>query len=70
MRWMKSIRKADALTLPVASFYFPDNKCGPDIVFSLEPKDSSDPRVLCVLQVSLGPSAEFNGLLTCVHLKS
>ena len=68
--WMKSIRKADALTPPVSSFYFPDNKCGPDIVFSLEPKDSSDPRVLCVLQVSLGPSAELDGLLTFVRLKS
>lgn len=66
--WMKSIRQKD-LT-PIASFYFPDNYCGPDIVFSLEPTDSSEPRVLCVLQVSLGPSAEADGLLTFVRLKS
>ncbi|KAF6226330.1 hypothetical protein HO133_009196 [Letharia lupina] len=50
--WMKSIRQKD-LT-PIASFYFPDNYCGPDIVFSLEPTDSSEPRVLCVLQLKTG----------------
>lgn len=69
--WMESIRKKKE---PVASFYFPDNNCGPDIVFSLKSKDKSKDkikdRVLCVLQVSLGPSAEDNGLLTFLRLKS
>ena len=63
---MRSVRIDEE---PVASFYFPDILAGPDIVFSLEPKDSSSGgRILCVLQVSVGPSAEANNLLTFVRL--
>ena len=51
-KWMKSIREGHQ---PIASFYFPDNHCGPDIVFCLAPeKPSITDLVLCVLQVSLG----------------
>lgn len=66
--WMKSIREGRT---PVASLYFPDHLCGPDIVFALAPEDA-DPgdRVLCVLQVSLGLNAETDGPLTFVRLES
>lgn len=55
-KWMKSIRGRDREgDRPIASFYFPDNYCGPDIVFCLAPEKSSiTDLVLCVLQVSLG----------------
>lgn len=55
-KWMKSIRERDREgDKPIASFYFPDNYCGPDIVFCLAPEKSSiADLVLCVLQVSLG----------------
>ena len=50
-KWMESIRMGEK---PFASFYFPDNYCGPDVVFCLAPeKPSIENLVLCVLQVSL-----------------
>lgn len=71
---MESIRKCEK---PVASFYFPDTLAGPDILFSLEPKESEKSkessfggRILYILQVSLGLSIEANGLLTFLRLKS
>lgn len=58
--WMKSVREGQK---PVASFYFPDILAGPDILFSLEPKEpSSSGPILCVLQVSFESSAEAGGL--------
>ena len=66
---MKSIREPNPHK-PVASFYFPDNNCGPDIVFALESKEGSEPPILCVLQVSSRPNAEANSLLTFVLLKA
>ena len=64
--WMKSIRKNEE---PVASFYFPDNLAGPDILFSLESSER-DSRILCVLQVNYRPSSKAKDLLTFVRLKS
>ncbi len=66
-KWMRSIREEDQ---PIASFYFPDNYCGPDIVFCLAPeKPRISDLVLCVLQVSLPLAAEANGLLMFVLFK-
>ena len=66
---MKSIRERNPQK-PVASFYFPDNCCGPDIVFALESIPGSEPQTLCVLQVSSRPNVEANGLLMFMRLKA
>ena len=50
--WMKSIRELASTTgtnRPInASFYFPDNNAGPDLVFALQ---QSGVPMLCLLQV-------------------
>ena len=52
--WMKSIRElasTSGTNRPInASFYFPDNNAGPDLVFAL--KQQSGVPMLCLLQVS------------------
>lgn len=53
--WMRSIRENEK---PVASFYFPDNLAGPDLVFALKSskrreKSPRDDIVLCIVQVSI-----------------
>ncbi len=59
-KWMETIRTGE---VPVASFYFPDNLAGPDILFSLESAipDSGD-RIICILQVSLTLGEEHSRL--------
>jgi hypothetical protein len=53
-QWMKSIREGRK---PVASFYFPDNLSGPDLLFALENSKSTKKNplkvVLCIVQVRL-----------------
>ncbi|KAI9658292.1 MAG: hypothetical protein M1821_002425 [Bathelium mastoideum] len=48
--WMKSIRSGQK---PAASFYFPDNLAGPDLLFALNQGPGSSDIVLCVLQEEL-----------------
>lgn len=53
--WMRSIREGRK---PVASFYFPDNLAGPDLLFALKRKgptqeSARDDIVLCVVKVRI-----------------
>ncbi|MCJ1391484.1 hypothetical protein MMC18_004348 [Xylographa bjoerkii] len=51
--YLKSLRDPNAKVRP--TFYFPDHKAGPDLVFALEPiipkVDKVSERVLCVVQL-------------------
>jgi hypothetical protein len=53
-QWMKSIRDGRK---PVASFYFPDNLAGPDLLFALKNSKSTKKNplkvVLCIVQVRI-----------------
>lgn len=54
--YLESLR--DPEHKPRPTFYFPDQKAGPDLVFALEPVepeiDSISKRILCVVQVKTG----------------
>ena len=49
-KWIESVRSAGR---PVATYYFPEENAGPDIVFALQPPEHSAASiVLCLLQAS------------------
>ena len=56
VQWMSSVRRSieDPETQPNATFYFPEEQAGPDLMFALHKKspEDRDDLVLCVLQVS------------------
>ncbi|KAF6218892.1 hypothetical protein HO133_005435 [Letharia lupina] len=72
--WMKSIRECKE---PVASFYFPDTLAGPDILFSLELKDSVKSeessfrgRIMCILQLKTGPIKKLRNAISTTNLQT
>jgi hypothetical protein len=50
--WLKSVRYSKRSGDISASFFFPENNLGPDLIFALRPKALSKDIVLCLLQVS------------------
>jgi hypothetical protein len=55
--WMSSIRNSEKIP-PVASFYFPDSFAGPDLLFALKRRGTSDEKapfdpILCIVQVRI-----------------
>ena len=69
--WMKSTRELASNTgtaRPInASFYFPDDNAGPDLVFALQ---RSGVPMLCLLQVSFFSSPFFLFRLFLVRIKT
>ncbi|KAI9686367.1 MAG: hypothetical protein M1822_003712 [Bathelium mastoideum] len=64
--WMKSIRSGQK---PVASFYFPDNLAGPDLLFALKQEPGSSDIVLCVLQLKTGKVDNVCGAIRSTNLQ-
>lgn len=54
--WMNAVRRSieEPETRPNSTFYFPEERAGPDLMFALHknPPEGGDEVVLCVLQVS------------------
>lgn len=51
--WMSSVRCSKTDDQMDATFFFPENNLGPDLMFALKPDRSGRKTVLCLLQVRI-----------------